>query len=164
MLIFSITIITVYIIIIYTLFGQLPSISQSYYEFGKKFKKWGHYLFSITLILYAFPLMLEGLNLAQNSPFQFLMFLAPAGILFTASAPQFKESLTDKVHYIGAVTGITLGLLATALIFKLILAFIAITSILFIITLLPIKNKLFWIEVIAIYFIHITLMYIKYYT
>ena len=159
MLTFSFISITAYIIAIYVLFGQLPSISQSYYELEKRFGKKWHYLFSLALALYAFPLMIAGLDLAQGSPFQFLMFLAPAGIMFTAAAPQFKETLTDRVHFIGAGFGVINGLLAIILIFQFKLVFVCVTGALLIVSLLPIKTKLFWIEVGAIYTIHAVLIY-----
>ena len=156
---------TVYIAVTYILFGQLPSISQSYYEFEKKYKKYnGKNIFSLVLLLYAFSIMYEGLNISQGSPFQFLMFIAPAGVLFTASAPQFKESLTNKVHFIGAGIGVIFGLLAIILIFNLTLIFALITALLLYLAMIPIKNKIFWIEVSAIYTIHMVLIYIKYCT
>lgn len=63
--------------------------------------------------------MIIGLELGKDSPFNFLIFLATAGICFVGAASDItdKKSLTGKVHYFSAVTGIILSQLYILLVF-----------------------------------------------
>ena len=106
LILFSIGIFTAYLVLIYILFKCLPSVSQSYYEFKKKYGEKYTWVFTVVLLLFAIPIMIAGLSKTAGNTFQFLAFIAPAGIIFTAVAPRFKEDLEKDVHYRGALTGI----------------------------------------------------------
>lgn len=160
LLIFSGVTFTGYLIIIYWLFGWIPSISQSYYEFQARYGNKYTWLFTVVLALFAMPIMVYGLNRFEGNNFQFLFFLAPTGILFTAFAPQFKESLTSNVHYIGALVGIICGILAIILILKLYLAVFCWFILCGLIYGFKINNYLYWVEVISFYLILIALLII----
>ena len=155
---FSFGIFSAYLLLIYLLFGWIKSISQSYYELKERYGNKWTWLFTVTLILFAFPIMIYGLTTFDSSTFQFLFFLAPMGIIFTSVAPQFKESLTNRVHYIGAVVGIISGMLALLLILNLYMVVCAWLVTIGMLSILKINNKTYWIEVISFYTIIISLL------
>lgn len=159
LLYFSLVIFTAYLLLIYALFKWIPSISQSYYEFKQKYGKWSTWIFSITLFLFATPVMIAGLSMSNGSNYQFLLFLAPLGICFTGAAPQFKESLTINIHYAGAVVGILSGMLALVLILKLYLVVGIWLIVCLALILLKVSNKTYWIEVVSFYTIILSLMF-----
>ena len=115
---FSFGIFSAYLLLIYVLFGWIKSISQSYYEFKERYGNKWTWLFTVTLIMFAFPIMIYGLTTFDSSTFQFLFFLAPMGIIFTAVAPRFMDTLTKGVHFGGAGSGIFGGLLSIMLTFN----------------------------------------------
>lgn len=154
----SLAVFTSYLIIIGVLFGWLPSISQSYYEFSDRWGNKASWAFTIALWGFAIPFMIAGIEMSAGSPYQWLMFLAPAGICFTGAAPQFKKGMEDKVHYIGAVSGIVLGMLGLGLIFHAYYAIIGAVVAIGAMQLLKVNNKTYWIEVIAFYTIILTLI------
>ena len=151
LILFSIGIFTAYLVLIYILFKWLPSVSQSYYEFKEKYGEKYTWVFTIVLILFAIPLMVAGLDKTAENPFQFLMFIAPAGIVFTAVAPKFKEDLEGKVHYRGALVGIIGSILAILFTMQFVyIAFFGMTAVA-LIGWLNVKNKLYWLEVLMFY-------------
>lgn len=80
-------------------FGIPWSVSDSYYLFERKRKGLGA-LFTGWTYLAAFPLLVAWLDISES--YQFLPFLACGSLLFVGTAAQFKESLTDRVHYTSA--------------------------------------------------------------
>jgi hypothetical protein len=86
-----------YIIVIYKKYGKMKTISDSYYKLKEK-NKW---LFTIIWWAFSIPLIIVG-----ETP---LIFLAGTGICFVGAAPAFKEELEEKVHIVGAITGIISG-------------------------------------------------------
>lgn len=139
----SISVFTAYLIFILVKFGVLKSISDSYYHL--KHKIW----FTLALWGFAFPAIIAGDTA--------LMFLAGSGIIFVGVAFDFKESMTKIVHYIAAGLGITFGMLSLLFDFDLPwveIGFIAGSCLLY----LFVKNRIFWIEVLAFYTIIISLI------
>lgn len=155
---FSFGIFTAYLLLIYILFGWIASISQSYYEFKERYGNKWTWLFTVTLVLFAFPIMIYGLTTFDSSNFQFLFFLTPMGIIFTAVAPQFKESLTNRVHYVGAVVGIISGMFTLLLILNLYMVVCLWLATIGLIWLLKLNNRTYWIEVVSFYTIIICLL------
>lgn len=85
------------------LFNVPTSLSNSYYLFKSK-KSWLRWLFPIMMVSMAFLLMPAWIEISEGSNFQFLAFLAPAGIIFTGAAPAFKNSeLEGTVHETSAI-------------------------------------------------------------
>ena len=159
LILFSIGIFTAYLILLYALFKWLPSISQSYYEFKERYEKKWAWVFSVALLLFAIPIMIAGLSKTAGNTFQFLAFIAPAGIIFTAVAPRFKEDLEKDVHYRGALTGIVAGMLG--ILFMMHFHYIAFFGMVGIALFgwLNIKNQLYWLEVLVFYLYAISLLF-----
>lgn len=93
-----------FLILIYVIYWlnksiNIPeSISSTYYLLDNM-----GWVFQIILFLLAFLLMPIWLLLSNPSN-QFLVFITCAGILFIASAPNFKIKFEGKIHYIAACT------------------------------------------------------------
>lgn len=86
-----------------SLFGTPESLSNTFYLFKER-KSWQRFFFPIMMILTAGLLLPAWLDISQNSPFQFLSFLACVGIMFTGAAPTFKASkMENRVHTISAI-------------------------------------------------------------
>ena len=85
------------------LFGVPESLSATYYLFQEK-KSWMKIFFPITMILSAVLLMPAWLEITLGNPFQFLVFIAVASIIFTGAAPAFQKSVMElKIHTISAL-------------------------------------------------------------
>lgn len=159
LIILSLVVISSYLLLIYILFKELPSVSQSYYEFEKRYGSRYTWLFTIALVLYAFPLMVAGLSMTDGNTFQFLMFIAPMGIIFTAVAPRFMETLTKSVHFGGAGTGIVAGLLSILLTFNQPYIMMLCLFLIALIGWSKLSNKIYWLEFVAIYAIPLVMLY-----
>lgn len=146
LLILSVSIFTGYLVFVITKFeGVLPSISDSYYELEKKKKNSG-ILFTFALWLFAIPVMIA----AEKG----LMFGACAGICFVGAASAFKQDMTGKVHNIGAIGGICLGLASLWLDFGLwyfVIPMLAIIGVIYRFRETYCKNYIWWIELVAFY-------------
>lgn len=83
------------------LFGIPESLSNTYYLWKAKSDK--GFLFPVMMYLVVAMMMPEWITMSEGSNFQFLAFLAPASLLFVATAPAFKsDDLENKVHSISA--------------------------------------------------------------
>lgn len=159
LIIFSLVVISSYLLLIYILFKKLPSVSQSFYELEERYGKRYTWLFTVALVLYAFPLMVAGLNMTIDNTFQFLMFIAPMGIIFIAVAPRFMETLTKSVHFGGAGIGIVAGLLSILLTFNQPYILMLCLFLIALIGWSKLSNKIYWLEIVAIYTIPLTMIY-----
>ena len=132
--------------------GIPKSLSMTFYLLQEK-KKWLRIWFPIMMISMAFLLMPAWLEISVGSPFQFLAFLAPAGIMFTGSAPAFKSSdLENTVHMTSAIFAAITALLWTGLVANLWLAiaiWFVIIAILAIITKTVKSSYIYWLETVA---------------
>ena len=142
--IISITILTAYLILITWKFKVLPSISQSAYEWKKRW-----YIFTLAMWAIALPIVLS----AESG----FLFLSGAAMMFTGAAAMFKEPMTKTVHYISAVIIIFAG--HAHLAFDLHLWYVAAGSLVLSVPLLFVRNRLLWIEVLNAYVILITLIF-----
>ena len=135
---------TIYLIYIVTLFGVLPSISDSYYHLDNKL------LFSLALIGFAFPIIINQNNI--------LFYIAGSCIMFVAVAPDFHISSEGDIHFFCAVGGVISGILGLGFMkcWKAILIFMLTSLLLYF---LP--NHIFWIEVVAFYTIIFALIFNK---
>ena len=159
LILFSMAVISGYLLAILILFGKLPSISQSFYEFKERYGEKWTWVFTVALLLFAIPIMIAGLSKTAGNTFQFLAFIAPAGIIFTAVAPRFKEDLEKGVHYRGALTGIVGGMLGILLMMQFYyIAFLGMTGIA-LLGWLKVKNQLYWLEVLVFYLYAISLLF-----
>lgn len=135
-----------YIGIIVWKYGVLQSISESYYKTGKKI--W----FTLFCWLLALPAMIVGSSV--------LMFIAGSAIAFTGAASAFKERYIHPIHFVGAVIGIVFGLASLIVDFHDYVIGTSAACIITIIMLLgnKISNPIWWIEIVAITSIMITLI------
>lgn len=104
---FSMVIVFVtYVIVTFTIYGFLPSISDSYYKLPEKW----NFLFALALWGFAIPAMIISASITP------LMFIATASICFVGAASAFKSKIgvTKKVHEYGATTGIISSQIAIA--------------------------------------------------
>ena len=101
----------------------------------------------------AFLLMPAWLEISVGSPFQFLAFLAPAGIMFTGAAPAFKSSeLENTVHMTSAIFAAITALLWVGLVANLwfvIVIWFVIIAILAIVTKTVKSSYIYWLETVA---------------
>lgn len=101
------------------LFGIPESLSMTYYLFQKR-KNWTRIFFPIMMIGMAFLLLPAWLEISMASPFQFLSFLAAAGIIFTGATPAFlNSSMENTIHTTGAIFAAIFALLWIIVVSKL---------------------------------------------
>ncbi len=133
-----------YIIFIWSKYGVLPSISDSFYKTKNAFS------FYVFILSVALPLMIAGDT--------GLMFSAGALLTFVGAAAAFKDKLTGTVHVIGAIGGILLGFLSMIVDFHL--WYITAIELLFIgiAYLIKMKNKTWWVEIVSFILIMIGLL------
>jgi len=140
-----VTVFLSYIIPIISIYGILPSVSESYYELPDKY----NFLFTLFCWGFAIPTMIIGVDLTDN----FLMFFAGAGICFVGAAAAFKEELPKKVHETSAIIGIVSSQLSIAFDFKMYYVNIIFAVLFALIMFLKLKYKIethiFWIEMVA---------------
>lgn len=134
-----------YVVTISFRYGVLSSISDSYYVM--KHKYWFNLFIVNTGILFS---LLGDCN---------LMFFAGSSLCFVSAAPFFKEAPDSLIHTIGACGAIILGM------FWLVFDEYIYLPIIFvigcgIIYVLKIKNKVWWIEIVAFSCV-ITGLYLK---
>lgn len=154
----SFTVFLLYNIVSIALFNVPPSLSETFYLYKEK-NPYLKFLFPIMMCTCAFLLLPAWLSIP--STFQFLAFLAPAGIIFTGMAPMFKVSLEKAVHSTSAIIAAVASLLWIILVAKM---WYIILIWLFIITILAItsktyKNITYWLEIIAFMSTYTTLIF-----
>lgn len=101
LIIVSIVIFMLYIASMVCLFNIPWSISNTYYLLEKKRKGLG---WMFTAFCYGVGgFLLPGWLDITPEGYQYTCFLSVAGLIFVGAAAQFKESLTNTVHYTSAV-------------------------------------------------------------
>lgn len=127
-------------------FGIQPSISDSYYSWKKP---WG-VLFTFFCWIMAFTLIAM-VELFPDAWYQFMFFLTGGAFGFVGTATEIKKEHVNKVHTISAIMGILLGYvsLGVSLSGWYWLAIGGGAIIMAIIWLLNIKNKIWWVEIVA---------------
>jgi len=146
----SILIFTGYIIYARIKYGQLKSISASWYWLSSS-QKW---LFTLALWGFSIPLAIAGDTA--------LFFFAAGGICFTGAAGDTKSlSMTEHVHNIGATGGIILGMGALLVDFHLWYVFLSFFLFSIFMMKKNIRNHTFWIQVIAYYTISFSILIMR---
>jgi hypothetical protein len=134
------------------LFGVPQSLSMTYYLFQNR-KSWTRIFFPIMMIGMAFLLLPAWLEISVGSPFQFLSFLAAAGIMFTGAAPAFMlNSMQNVIHTTGAICAAIFALLWVILVSKLwwiILIWLAILVLTMLVTKTIKSSYIYWLETVA---------------
>ena len=129
-----------YVSTVWTKFGVLPSISDSFYAW-KDWKEGTQWLFTLFCWIITFTLLP-----IEPNPF---FFFGAAGIGFVGAAAQIKKKFVEKVHVKGAVIGISAALLGIGFTFGnwwLVTGALIIAGL---IKLFKIKNDIWWIEITA---------------
>lgn len=154
-MIFSLIVTVAYLGYVIKLFGVPWSISDTYYKLENKRKGLG-ILFTLWTWIGALTLMIAWLNYNLYQP---LVFLACMALMFVGTAAQFKQKLTEMVHYVSA--GVCV---ASALAWLLLAGFWYVPLITFMIC-IPIAiadgKWIFWIEIAALIATYITLFLIE---
>ncbi len=101
LIIVSIVIFMLYIASMVCLFNIPWSISNTYYLLEEKRKGLG-WMFTAFCYGVGGFLLPDWLDITPES-YQYTCFLSVAGLIFVGAAAQFKESLTNTVHYTSAV-------------------------------------------------------------
>jgi len=132
-----------YNILIVSIYGVLPSVSESFYRLPKK------YNFLFILFCWFFPLPLF---VATEVP---LIFGAAAGIAFVGAAAKFYDGFVGRVHFTAAIGAVILSQLAIIFNFH----FWEMSAVFTVLSILVIKseNRVFWIEQFAFLSIIITI-------
>jgi hypothetical protein len=159
----SLAIYTVYNIVVLRVLGIPKSLSMTFYLFKEK-RKWLCIWFPIMMVSCAFLLLPSWLELSEGSPFQFLSFFAPIGIIFTGTAPAFKSSkLENAVHLISAIFAAAMALLWIILVAKMwyiIVIWTIIIALIAFITKTYKSSVTYWLEQIAFMSTFHTLCYL----
>jgi hypothetical protein len=133
-------------------FGIPPSLSDTYYLY-KKDKSWKRFLFPIMMISMASLLMPAWIDLSIGSNFQFMSFLACAGIIFVGAAPTFKNSEMEyKVHSISAYFAALMAILWIILVPKMWYVILIVAMIIAFTSIVTKSIKIsyiYWLETIA---------------
>lgn len=142
----------VYNIAALSLFGVPKSLSMTYYLFKEKWS-WSRCLFPIMMLSMAGLLMPAWIEMSTNTNFQFLAFLAAAGIIFTGAAPAFKSSeLEQSVHMTSAVVAAICALLWVILVphlWYVILAWFVVFAVAAYFTHTVKTSFIYWLETVA---------------
>lgn len=135
-----------------SLFGTPKSLSQTFYEFKER-KSWQRVLFPVMMVGMGFLLLPAWLEISEGSNFMFTAFLAAAGIIFTGSAPAFKNSvLESKVHTGSAIFAAVFALLWIILVAKLwwfILVWLVMITLIALLTGTWKSGLIYWLETVA---------------
>lgn len=130
-------------------FGITKSISETYYKWKEVDEDYS-ILFTSFIWGVTFPLMIVWIEILPND-LNFVPFIAAASLMFVGTATSFKESLTDKIHYISALIASIVSFTWSFAYGSVLLASLFI--IVGIILVLCSKNKdiktLYWLEIIA---------------
>lgn len=142
---FQVTVFVAYIAYIWTKYGVLDSISESYYVLPNPIK----HLFTFFLWTIAVPMMFI-VNSVDHA--DWWLFGSCACLVFCGAAAEYKNNLTNVVHFIGAGGGIIFALAG------LVHQGIAAPLILMVATIVvlykyKVSNKTWWIEIAAFVYI-----------
>ncbi len=120
---------------VWSKYGILPSISDSYYHSHNNFLFWAF------LIGVSVPIILVGDST--------LTFFAGSFLCFTATAPAFRQKVEGIVHVVGATGGILLGTISMVVDMNFWIP--AAIMVLFTVgaTVFKLKNHTWWIETMA---------------
>lgn len=152
LIIISLLITIIYLTYTIKLFGVPWSISDTCYKLERR-KKGSGILFTAWTWIGAFPLMIGWLDYNLYQP---LVFLACMALMFVGTAAQFKQKLTEMVHYVSA--GVCV---ASALIWIILVGYWYIPVIFLSISfLLGLKYQkwITWIEIAALLSTYLTLL------
>ena len=132
-------------------FGIPKSLSMTYYLWKNKCNR--GWLFCLMMYLVVALMMPAWITMSEGSNFQFLSFLAPAGILFVGSAPAFLSSdLENIVHQVSAYLAAAFSLLWIILVtpyWWIILVWVGIIAALAFFTKSVKTSYIYWLEMIA---------------
>lgn len=133
-----------YIVWIWSKYGVISSISDSYYYTDKPA------LFAFFIWGSAIPLMI----VADT----FLMQLAGGLLCFVGAAPAFREETEGKVHVFGALGGYILGAISLTVDFGLWYLSAIMVAFYFISKWLKLENQAWWVEILGFILIIIGLI------
>ena len=130
-----VTVFLAYVTFIWSKYGVLKSISESYYKLPKK-QNW---LFVAFTWLFAFPAMILG-----NS---YLMLFAGGGIVFVGAAAAMHTFPTRAWHLSAAIGGMILGCIAMIVQFHMWYLVAAIAAAIGLAAIIDKKHLMWWTEI-----------------
>jgi len=138
LLIIQFIVFVLYVGSITTVYGVLPSISDSWYSLPQRYKP----LFTFFTWGIGIPMFFYGSG---------AMFLSGIGLVFVGTATQFRmtEAYTKYIHFAGAALGIILPLLDLVIVFGVWIPIIIQSIGTLLIVQSKVSNKLWWVEVLA---------------
>jgi len=142
-----------YLIFIKVKFGNLSSISLSWYKLQEHPPRNG-YLFTLFCWGLAIPLIL----FADTGGW--LFFIAGSGLAFVGAATAFKENLTDVVHFTGASVAIVASLIGLWTYGGNWISITVVALGILYLRVFKVRNTIYWVEVISFAAIITGLLYI----
>lgn len=128
-----------YVSFIWLKYGVQESISASYYALPKKY----NFLFTLFCWGFAVPAIIASIDV---TPF---MFFAGVGICFVGAAAQINDNWVNKIHSTAAILGVLFSQLAIVFGYHMPLVSGISIAIIALLKLLALKNKTWWIELVA---------------
>ncbi len=147
LLIIAFVILVAYVATSIGFFGIPPSLSETFYLWGKYKLSW---LFSVTMVVVA---ALTWLGLTQTLPEKYLWaaWLSVTGLIFVAATPCFKQEYQGKIH----TTSAMLCAVAAVVLCCLLGQYITLASSVVVFTIACLinkrKNLVFWAEMAAFF-------------
>jgi hypothetical protein len=150
-IIIATTIFVAYNVVSLAFFDIPKSLSMTYYLWKNKCNR--GWLFCLMMYIVVAFMMPAWITMSEGSNFQFLAFLAPAGILFVGSAPAFLSSdLENMVHQVSAYLAAAFSLLWIVLVtpyWWIILVWVGIIIALSFFTKSVKTSYIYWLEMVA---------------
>jgi hypothetical protein len=144
----SVIIFITFLTAMYSLYGILPSVSDSYYNLPKEHR----YLFTIFCWGMSIPLLIAGTIMTDN----YFLFIASSGTMFVGVASEFRQKMTKTVHLLGAYVSIIFSHLSIIIDFNMIEVSAIVLGIVLAMYKSKVKNRIYWIEILS----YFTLIYV----
>jgi len=129
-----VTVFIAYVSFIWSKYGILKSISESYYKLPRKW----NWLFVAFCWLFAFPAMILGGS--------YLMMFAAGGIVFVGAAAAMHTFPTRAVHLTGAIGGMILACIAMVVQYHMWYMTVGVAVLALLALLLDKKRAMWWTE------------------
>lgn len=136
-------------------FGVPASVSDSSYLLKERNLS---SLFTFFCWLTALPLLIYWIEVLQTD-WDMLPFAACGALMFVGAAPEFKDkSMEREVHVTAAIICLLASYIWSSLYGNIVLTAVCMLSAVLYFEFIRVKNKIFWIEIIAFINIYIQLM------
>lgn len=152
LLIISIVLFVSYIGYVIGMYGIPASISDTYYQLGKK-----GWLFTLFCLAES-SLLVASFIEASKEEYQSLAFIASVSLAFVGSAPLFKEDYNRNIHYASAGVCVMASLVWQVLMVYWYAPLITFLGGVIVLACLKFRKPVFWMEMCAFISTYITLL------